>query len=105
MSLSIQRNSVIFIILIILFPIINLFGGGILDYYDEVLGVIVFIAVMNWYIQKRLDYSDSLMVNILAVITVIGIISNLFSGAVSNLFIIAVDALWFWKTFALYIYF
>lgn len=98
------RKSHLYAYLIILFPIFNLLGG-FFGYYDELIGLIAIIYIWFCVIKGKLDKTSALITVLLAVITAIGIFSNIMSHLILNPFPIVIDILWLWKTFACFIFF
>lgn len=100
----------IWALLIAFFPIAHVFAMNVgalsvLSNYDEALSLVAFVIVILLLICNRLTRYDTFICISLTLITVLGIISNLASSLVSEWFPIAIDVLWLWKPFAVYIVF
>jgi len=80
-------------------------GSSIASYYDELIGGVALIFVMYLLVQSKLSKSDTFICLILGMITIIGLVSNIFSQLIDNAFVIAIDVLWLWKTFTCFIAF
>lgn len=98
------RKSDIYVLLIILFPICSL-AGGILSYYDELLGLIFMIYAISHLFLKRCNNNSKKIVIILGLISILGIISNISSKLIDNPFPIMVDFISLWKTFSCFFFF
>lgn len=98
------KKSDIYVWLIVLFPVCN-FIGGIANYYDEILGLVGLIYLLNKAIRRRIDKLERSIASILFVITIIGLVSNFSAGLVSNIFAVLVDVLWLWKLYAIFLLF
>lgn len=94
----------IFALLIILFPIGGLFGG-VLTYYDELIGAVSFVYIWILAFMGKIEKKCFRIMMALTAVTAIGFISNFVSGLLKEPFPIVVDALWLWKTFATFIAF
>lgn len=100
------RKSSLFALFVILFPILNFFTKvSVLGYYDEVLGIVAIVYIFYAWINKKTEKIDVNIIILLAVITVIGLLSNIVSRINENVFTILVDVLWLWKPFACYLFF
>ena len=86
-------------VLIILFPICNLIGGSF-SYYDEILGMYSFCYLWTKFASNQLHPKLRGIMILLAILSLISIISNITSGICNNIFAILIDALCLWKTFA-----
>lgn len=98
------RKSDFCVLLLVAFPIFNVFGDTF-SYYDEIVGVMSIAYICILALKKRLGKTDNIIFGLLCMLTVLGIISNIFSKLTSNMFAIIVDILWFWKMFSCYIFF
>lgn len=98
------RKTDFYVLLILLFPICNILGG-IAGYYDELIGIFGIGSIAIRIIKKRLDKLERNITIILSVISIIGIVSNLFSGLIGNIFPILIDILWLWKIYVIFLLF
>lgn len=96
------KKSDLYALVVLFFPICNLIGG-IFGYYDEIVGVIAFCYVWCKLIAGQLHIKLRGIVILLAIVSIIGIASNIVIGVSRNSFAIAVDILWLWKTFGCFI--
>ena len=101
--LKVRKND-LYVLLILLFPICTL-AGGVLSYYDELLGLMFMGYALIQTMHKKKDRYSTSTVILLTVISIIGIISNISSKLIGNPFPIIVDFISLWKTFACYCFF
>ena len=91
-------------LLVIMFPIART-AGGLLDYYDEFIGLLSICTIIALLIKKKLDKQNRQILLCLTVITLIVILSNLYTHYTVSFFAVIVDILWLWKPFATFIAF
>ena len=98
------RKSDIYVLFIILFPICSL-TGGILSYYDELLGLIFMVYAIFQVFLKQCDNNSKKIVIALGIISILGIASNISSKLINDPFPIVVDFISLWKTFSCFFFF
>ena len=97
-------KSDVFVCILILFPICNIIGG-IFGYYDELIGLIGLGYLLASVITGHANKAERIIFTLLAAITVLGIVSNICSHVSVGIFPIAVDVLWLWKIYAIFLLF
>ena len=98
--------------LILLFPcafLVTVNASGVLatiaSYYDEIIGLAALIYVTVVFMQKKLTTADNMTYVGLVILTVFGVVSNLFSGVTRNVFAVLVDVVFLWKPIACFLAF
>ena len=99
------RMSFFVCLAIVMFPVSNLAGGGILGHYDEVLGMIGILVSFALLLKGKIEGNNKYICIILLAITIIGFVSNRFSGLMTQTRPILVDMLALWKIYAVYLLF
>lgn len=105
-----KANLIIFAVM--LFPIMHLINmnidsniGTICSYYDEIVGCASAIYITMLALNKRLLNADKIIYFVLVCITVLGVVSNVFSRLGQDVFAILVDIVALWKPFACFLAF
>lgn len=99
------RKSTIVVILILLFPIFNLIDSSLLGYYDEVIGLAGIISAFYCLASRNFSELDKRIFVLLAVITLMGVVSNFVYNLANSNFGVLIDILHLWKTFGAYFLF
>lgn len=99
------KRSDIITLMIILFPLCNLSDNTIINYYDEIIAVFSLLVVIYNLLRRKVSTYDKVIIVVLVIITLVGLFSNLVSELITEILPIAVDVLWLWKPFAIYIAF
>lgn len=103
MKITINKKTWILSFVILFLPValaleLNL-GVKYVGYADEIFSVLMTLYLLMLGINKQLERRDEIFLIILIVFTLIGLVSNFFSGLLKDLSLIALDAFWQWKVF------
>lgn len=105
--MKIKFNDKMIFWFILLLPICfcleNNYGIPFVGYADEFFSLISLLLIISWASEERIDRNDRRIITLLIVLTIVGVISNIFSGLINNIYAILLDAFWQWKVFVCYI--